>query len=115
MCGIAGLWRFGGAVEPELAGQARAMTGAIAYRGPDGDGHWSDAAVGIALGHRRLAIIDLTPTGLQPMTSHDSRIVITYNRGLYNRAEMAAELHCRGRGPSDTQGLVEAIAALGLY
>ena len=49
MCGIAGLWRFGGASEAELAAQSRAMTSAIAYRGPDGDGHWIDAAAGIAL------------------------------------------------------------------
>src|ERR1700731_5400833 len=89
MCGISGLWRLAGAPADELAAQSRAMTDAIAYRGPDGDGHWTDPAVGIALGHRRLAIIDLTPTGLQPMTSADGRIVITYNGELYNRDEMA--------------------------
>jgi asparagine synthase (glutamine-hydrolysing) len=114
MCGIAGLWRFGGASEAELAAQSRAMTSAIAYRGPDGDGHWIDAAAGIALGHRRLAIIDLTPTGVQPMTSADGRIVITYNGELYNRAEMAAELDRPWRGTSDTEVLVEAIAAYGI-
>ena len=114
MCGIAGIWRFTGASAEELAAQSRAMTEAIAYRGPDGDGHWSDPAVGIALGHRRLAIIDLTPTGLQPMTSHDGRIVITYNGELYNRAEMAAELDRPWRGTSDTEVLVEAIAAFGI-
>ena len=63
MCGIAGLWRFDGGSEAELAATARAMTDAIAYRGPDGDGHWIDSGAGIALGHRRLAIIDLSPTG----------------------------------------------------
>ena len=113
MCGIAGLWCFAGAAANELAAQSRAMTDAIAYRGPDGDGHWSDPAVGIALGHRRLAIIDLSPTGLQPMTSHDGRIVITYNGELYNRAEMAAELDRPWRGTSDTEVLLEAIAAFG--
>jgi asparagine synthase (glutamine-hydrolysing) len=114
MCGIAGLWRFSGQPEGELAAHARAMTDAIAYRGPDGDGHWLDADVGITLGHRRLAIIDLSPTGLQPMTSSDGRIVITYNGELYNRAELAAELAMRFRGTSDTEVLVEAIARFGI-
>jgi asparagine synthase (glutamine-hydrolysing) len=114
MCGIAGLWRFGGAPASDLTAQSRAMTDAIAYRGPDGDGHWSDPEVGVALGHRRLAIIDLTPTGLQPMACHDGRIVITYNGELYNRAEMAAEIDRPWRGTSDTEVLVEAIAAFGI-
>jgi asparagine synthase (glutamine-hydrolysing) len=114
MCGISGLWRFAGSAEADLAAQSRAMTDAIAYRGPDGDGHWTDPAAGIALGHRRLAIIDLTPTGLQPMTSADGRIVITYNGELYNRAEMAAELDRPWRGTSDTEVLLEAIATFGI-
>jgi asparagine synthase (glutamine-hydrolysing) len=114
MCGISGIWRFAGAAQVDLAAQARAMTDAIAYRGPDGDGHWIDAAVGIALGHRRLAIIDLTPTGVQPMTSADGRVVITYNGELYNRAEMAAEIDAPWRGTSDTEVLVEAIARFGI-
>src|SRR5215831_10369534 len=114
MCGITGIWRFAGAPADELAAQSRAMTDAIAYRGPDGDGHWSDPAAGIVLGHRRLAIIDLTPTGLQPMTSADGRFVITYNGELYNRAEMAAELDRPWRGTSDTEVLLEAIATFGI-
>ena len=114
MCGIAGLWHLAGASAEKLAAQSRAMTDAIAYRGPDGDGHWCDAEAGIGLGHRRLAIIDLTPAGLQPMTSHDGRIVITYNGELYNRAEMAAELDRPWRGTSDTEVLLEATAAFGI-
>jgi asparagine synthase (glutamine-hydrolysing) len=114
MCGIAGVWRLGGLPASDLVAQVRAMTDAIAYRGPDGDGHWNDPAVGIALGHRRLAIIDLTPTGLQPMTSADGRFVITYNGEIYNRAEMAAELDRPWRGTSDTEVLLEAIAAFGI-
>src|SRR4030088_1483143 len=114
MCGITGLWRFDGAPALDLAAQSRAMTDAIAYRGPDGDGHWTDPDAGITLGHRRLAIIDLSPTGFQPMTSADSRIVITYNGELYNRAEMAAELDRPWRGTSDTEVLVEAIARYGI-
>ncbi|MDB5600534.1 MAG: asparagine synthase [Xanthobacteraceae bacterium] len=114
MCGIAGLWRLGGGGAPVLDAQLRAMTDAIAYRGPDGDGHWIDAEVGVALGHRRLAIIDLTPTGVQPMASADGRIVITYNGELYNTAEIAAELAMPLRGTSDTEVLVEAIARFGI-
>jgi asparagine synthase (glutamine-hydrolysing) len=114
MCGIAGLWRLPGSPAPELAAQTRAMTDAIAYRGPDGDGQWLDADVGIALGHRRLAIIDLSPTGLQPMASSDGRIIITYNGELYNRAEMATELAMSFRGTSDTEVLVESIARFGV-
>ena len=112
MCGIAGLWQLAGS--RDLAAQSRAMTKAIASRGPDGEGHWTDAAAGITLGHRRLAIIDLSPTGFQPMTSADGRIVITYNGELYNRAEMAAELDRPWRGTSDTEVLVEAIARYGI-
>ena len=100
MCGIAGLWRFGGASESQLRGAVRAMTDAMTYRGPDGDGHWVDAQIGIALGHRRLAIIDLSPTGVQPMESADGRIVITYNGELYNSAELAGELAMQFRGTS---------------
>ncbi len=114
MCGIAGLWRSEGCAADWLATQSRVMTDAIAYRGPDGHGHWSDPAAGIALGHRRLAIVDLSATGVQPMTSADGRIVITYNGELYNRAEMAAELGRLWRGTSDTEVLVEAIAAYGI-
>jgi asparagine synthase (glutamine-hydrolysing) len=90
------------------------MTAVIAHRGPDGDGHWVDAAAGVALGHRRLAIIDLSPTGYQPMLSADGRFVVTYNGELYNRAEMAAELGVNWRGTSDTEVLVEAIAHFGI-
>lgn len=114
MCGIAGLWRFTGASQDELLATARAMTGAIDFRGPDGDGHWCDPAVGVALGHRRLAIIDLSPTGHQPMTSANGRVVITYNGELYNAAEMAAELAMPLRGTSDTEVLVEAIVRFGI-
>jgi asparagine synthase (glutamine-hydrolysing) len=114
MCGIAGLWHSGGAAEPDLAAQARAMSDAIAYRGPDGEGQWIDPGVGIALAHRRLAIVDLTPTGAQPMTSADGRMVITYNGELYNRAEMAAEIDRPWRGTSDTEVLLEAIVRFGI-
>lgn len=114
MCGIAGLWRFNGAREADLAAEVRTMTDAIAYRGPDGEGHWIDATAGVAIGHRRLAVIDLTQTGHQPMMSANGRVVITYNGELFNTAEIAAELSMSFRGTSDTEVLVEAIARFGI-
>jgi asparagine synthase (glutamine-hydrolysing) len=89
MCGIAGyLQRASRLTESELIKRVRAMTTAIAHRGPDGDGVWTDAAAGIGLGHRRLAIIDVSPLGAQPMASADGRYVVTYNGEIYNYAEM---------------------------
>src|SRR5262245_56144881 len=110
MCGIAGIWRMGGAREEELEATIRTMTTTIAHRGPDDEGDGINAAEGIALGHRRLAIIDLSPTGYQPMVSADRCVVITYNGEHYNRAELAAELDVPWRGTSDTEVLLEAIA-----
>ena len=72
------------------------------------------AEAGIALGHRRLAIVDLSPTGVQPMASADGRFVITYNGELYNTAEMAADLAMPLRGTSDTEVLVEWLAKFGI-
>jgi asparagine synthase (glutamine-hydrolysing) len=114
MCGIAGLWRFGGAADDALLAEVRTMTDAIAYRGPDGDGFWLDAGRGLAFGHRRLAIIDLSETGHQPMASANGRIVITYNGELYNAPEIASKLSMSFRGASDTEILVEAIARFGI-
>lgn len=114
MCGIAGLWRFNGAPDTDLRSDICRMTDAVAYRGPDGEGQWIDGGVGIALGHRRLAIVDLSPTGFQPMTSASGRIVISYNGELYNTADIAAELAMPFRGRSDTEVLVEAIDRFGI-
>lgn len=118
MCGIAGLLdsSLTGA-EDALRTQARAMSDAIAHRGPDGSGVWVDASAGLALGHRRLAIVDLTPSGAQPMQSEDRRWVISYNGEIYNAAEMrrAPELsHVPWRGSSDTEVILESVARRGL-
>lgn len=120
MCGIAGLWTKLG----RDLGAAQAMANVIAHRGPDDQGVWSDPAAGIALSHRRLAIIDLTAAGHQPMMSKDGRYVISYNGEIYNHAQMRRELDESGRGPgaagaawsghSDTETLIECIAAWGL-
>lgn len=112
MCGIAGIIELGGdAVSPALL---QRMTNAIAHRGPDGEGHWIEGPVGF--GHRRLAIIDLSPGGHQPMISADHRYVITYNGEIYNFRELRAELQVAGywfRSKSDTEVLLHALAHWG--
>ncbi|GJD47681.1 Asparagine synthetase [glutamine-hydrolyzing] 1 [Methylobacterium crusticola] len=116
MCGIAGL------VDPSagadaLAQAAARMTDALARRGPDGRGVWCEAGAGIALGHRRLAIIDLSERGAQPMASRDGRWVVTYNGELYDAAAHAPALAAGGHvfaGTSDTEVLVELIARHGV-
>jgi len=118
MCGIAGLIDFAGAREPAaLRRTAQAMADAMAYRGPDGSGVWHEPEGPIALAHRRLAIVDLTATGAQPMTSADGRWVMSYNGEVYNAEQIAAEPHMIGlarRGTSDTEIVLESIARIGL-
>lgn len=118
MCGIAGLLNAPGAASAaELERQAQAMGDAIAHRGPDGYGVWSCPEAGLALCHRRLSIIDLSPAGHQPMTSGNGRYVVTYNGEVYNFQELRAELTSKGvtfRGHSDTEVMLEAFAAQGI-
>lgn len=118
MCGIAGF------ISPRLLGNrnalesaARKMADAIAHRGPDSAGVWCDPEAGIALSHRRLAIIDLTAAGAQPMVSADGRWVISYNGEVYNAASIAREPELASvafRGTSDTEVILESIARRGL-
>jgi asparagine synthase (glutamine-hydrolysing) len=112
MCGIAGMLRQdGGRVDPNLLGR---MTDVMAHRGPDGHGLHVDGPVG--LGHRRLAIIDLT-TGAQPMATADGMVWITYNGEIYNYRELRAELEARGhrfRTTSDTEVILEGYQAWGV-
>lgn len=112
MCGIAGVVNLdGNAVSPVLL---QAMTDSLAHRGPDGEGHWIKENVGF--GHRRLAIIDLSPLGHQPMVSADSRYVLTFNGMIYNHRELRAELEARGhafRGSSDTEAVLNALIEWG--
>ncbi|HYC02357.1 MAG TPA: asparagine synthase (glutamine-hydrolyzing) [Azospirillaceae bacterium] len=117
MCGIAGLWDFRGASEDEVGRDAGAMLDRLAHRGPDDCGVWADGAAGVALGNRRLAIVDLSPGGHQPMASADGRVVLAFNGEIYNHAELRRALEASGhrfRSRSDTEVLVEAIAAWGL-
>jgi len=117
MCGLAGLLGRG-AADPTLI---RAMTGRIVHRGPDDEGYWTDADAGISLGHRRLAIVDLSPQGHQPMVSSDGRWVLSYNGEIYNHRHMRVELDAAGQAPpagwhghSDTETFLQAIAVRGL-
>lgn len=116
MCGIAGF--LGG----DWTGQRKAetilrnMTSALRHRGPDGSGTWMDPEAGIGFAHDRLAIIDLSPTGEQPMQSHSGRFVISYNGEIYNHGELRERLSpgTNWRGTSDTEVLLEAIERFGV-
>jgi len=118
MCGIAGLIDYASVATTEsLVTRAQAMADALAHRGPDGADVWSDADARIAIAHRRLAIVDLTPTGSQPMISSDGRWVISYNGEVYNAETIAADPQMSGfvrRGTSDTEIIVESVARRGL-
>ena len=116
MCGIAGLLRPG-AASTWLAERVAAMTAALVHRGPDGEGAWIEPAVGLALGHRRLSIIDLSPTGAQPMVSPTGRYVIVFNGEIYNFEVLRTAATAAGallRGRSDTEALLAAIDLWGL-
>ena len=113
MCGIAGFlltspeWE-----EDRLRGVVREMAEAIRHRGPDAWGEWVDAPSGLAVGHRRLSILDLSETGSQPMRSGSGRHVIVYNGEVYNFPELRRELEAawtRFRGHSDTEVLLEGL------
>ena len=118
MCGLTGFWQPGAHADA-LAPIARAMAARIAHRGPDDDGVWTDAEAGIALAHRRLSILDLSPAGHQPMPSASGRWVIAFNGEIYNHLQLRAELERAGaapawRGHSDTETLLAGIEAWGV-
>lgn len=118
MCGIAGILAAQ-SQETSLEAVAESMAARLAHRGPDARGSWSDAASGIAFGHRRLSIIDVSPAGAQPMHSHSGRFTIAFNGEIYNHLELRRRAEARDgaiawRGHSDTESLVEAIEHIGL-
>ncbi|WP_150722755.1 asparagine synthase (glutamine-hydrolyzing) [Pandoraea capi] len=119
MCGIAGFLMAGATGANEMNGWLGAMSDAILHRGPDAGGAWVDADNHIALGHRRLAIVDLTPAGAQPMTSPSGRYVMIYNGEVYNHLAMRAELERDGggaqwRGHSDSETFVAGFDVWGI-
>jgi asparagine synthase (glutamine-hydrolysing) len=107
MCGIVGVFDKSGLLPPPE--QFAACLNRLRRRGPDDSGIWSNNSQ-VRLGHRRLAILDLSPTGHQPMISSDGRFVIVFNGEIYNHAELRSLLAPPGgwRGTSDTETLVEA-------
>ncbi len=125
MCGISGILDATGALSPaELTGAAARMADHQTHRGPDDAGLWADPAGHLALSHRRLSILDLSPQGRQPMVSHCGRFVLCYNGEIYNHADLRAQVEAARsysgrpaiawRGHSDTEILLEALALWGV-
>jgi len=117
MCGITGILQTPHASRSADLAAIGPMTARLRHRGPDADGFWSDRDAGVAFGHRRLSIIDLSDAGRQPMLSSDGRFVITFNGEIYNYKPLRQELECAGRrfiGNSDTEVLLGLIEKWGL-
>ena len=112
MCGIVGVFNLNG--EPFALNNLQRMAETIAHRGPDGDGYFVDNQIGLA--HKRLAILDVSPKGAQPMTSKDGNWVITFNGCIYNYLELKQELKAKGHefvSRTDTEVIVEGLAEYG--
>lgn len=116
MCGFAGFLSVGQWNREERAPMLlQSMADAIARRGPDSAGYWHDASQGIALAHRRLSILDLSPTGAQPMHSACGRYVIAFNGEIYNHTILRGALgEWAWRGHSDTETLLAGFAVWGI-
>ena len=120
MCGLTGVWRIG--VSPIDDGVLHQnvvhMAATLQRRGPDGDGAWVDGSSGFAVAHRRLAIVDLTAAGRQPMFSSNGRWVIVFNGEIYNHMALRVVIESSGsapiwRGHSDTETLLAAFELWG--
>jgi len=117
MCGIAGIFLDQRAADPHQLAAISAMTATLHHRGPDDSGIWIDAEVGLAFGHRRLAIVDLSETGSQPMLSHGEDLVMTFNGEVYNFIELRSKLEKLGhhfRGHSDSEVVLAAFESFGI-
>ncbi len=120
MCGIAGFVGANQGNSGQFAARVGTMTSALVHRGPDDAGAWVDVEAGVALGHRRLSIIDLSAQGHQPMESAGGRFVITFNGEIYNfqairrQLDEAAAGALRWRGHSDTEVMLAAFEAWGV-
>src|SRR2546425_10353986 len=117
MCGFAGILTTTAVTSEELADKARRMIAPLAHRGPDDSGIWTNEGAGVALGFRRLAILDLSPQGHQPMPSSSGRFVIVFNGELYNFKDIRRELEQHGfrfHGHSDTEVILAAFEHWGI-
>ena len=115
MCGITGFWTDRPAGRDAAAAIAQAMAARLAHRGPDGAGTWLDDSGAVALAHRRLAIVDLSPAGHQPMRSASGRYELILNGEIYNHVALRAELPAQPwRGHSDTETLLAGIEHWGI-
>lgn len=119
MCGIAGFLEPSGFPAAEGEARARSMARRLVHRGPDDEGTWCDGESGVGLAHRRLSILDLSPSGHQPMASAGERFVTVFNGEIYNYADLRAELESAGaappwRGHSDTEVLLAGFEAWGV-
>src|SRR3546814_861120 len=115
MCGIVGVW---GAL-PDKRAIVSDGCRRMRHRGPDSEGYWEDEGAGLALGHVRLAILDLTPAGHQPMVSACGRYVLVLNGEIYNHLDLRSRREAQGqapawRGHSDTETILAALAAWGI-
>ena len=117
MCGIVGyLESVPSTLEEQMVDRIEKMKKQLIHRGPDDEGHWIDPALGVALGHRRLAILDLSPRGHQPMKSANERFVIVFNGEIYNSKDRQHELGNLGhvfKGSSDTEVILAAVVQWG--
>lgn len=120
MCGLVGVLASSAGIAADGGGVLRHMADAITHRGPDSDGYWVDESRCIGLAHRRLAIVDLSPAGAQPMASASGRYVVAFNGEIYNHLALRADLEREGvlkapwRGHSDTETLLAAFEAWGI-
>src|ERR1700690_2452799 len=100
MCGVTGIYRPAGLSASACKGIVKNMAESLFHRGPDDGGTWVDGDAGIALGHRRLSILDLSPAGHQPMISASGRYVIAFNGEIYNHLEIRKELEASESPPA---------------
>ena len=115
MCGITGFIQYRGGAGEELTRRCQAMADTIAHRGPDAGGVWADPSFPLALGHRRLSIIDLSAAGAQPMVSASGRYVLSFNGEVYNLSRLRQELAGYPfQGHSDTEVILAAVQHFGV-
>ena len=120
MCGLVGFLYNKDKVDSEISSQLLSMTRSISHRGPDDDGFWIDEKSRVALGHRRLSVLDLSSAGHQPMHSKSGRYVIAFNGEIYNHLNLRERLDSGSDnviewiGHSDTETLLSCFETWGI-